>query len=283
VLMRSMIEQMQVYTDSKQRKLKPVIFVGHSIGGAVATLATLWILQKRLRQSSPFCITFGCPLVGDVNLVEAVGRENWAGNFLHVVSKNDIVPRILLAPVESISEPLIAIFPYWQGIMQANDSKTIPDSSIQDASRTLLNNVLQYALTIANYELDSSPYRPFGTYMFCSSEGAACIENSEIILKMLHLTMQSHENPYDNIVIDCLSEHVEYGSALQHAIEKSISGENFAEPDSESSYKVGMSLQLEAIGVGVQVIHSIPFQVDFERTPSAFLNFIFSLHVLIDS
>eukprot|EP00253_Pinus_taeda_P024863 PITA_24863 len=244
--------KMQVYTDSKQRKLKPVIFVGHSIGGAVATLATLWILQKRLRQNSPFCITFGCPLVGDVNLVEAVGRENWAGNFLHVVSKNDIVPRMLLAPVESISEPLIAIFPYWQGIMQANDSKTIPDSSIQDASRNLLNNVLQYALTIANYELDSSPYRPFGTYMFCSSEGAACIDNSEIVMKMLHLTMQSHEKPYDNIVMDCLSEHVEYGSALKHAIEKSISGENFAEPDSESSYKMGMSLQLEAIGVGVQ-------------------------------
>eukprot|EP00253_Pinus_taeda_P015146 PITA_15146 len=102
--------KMQVYTDSKQRKLKPVIFVGHSIGGAVATLATLWILQKRLRQNSPFCITFGCPLVGDVNLVEAVGRENWAGNFLHVVSKNDIVPRMLLAPVESISDRCICLF-----------------------------------------------------------------------------------------------------------------------------------------------------------------------------
>jgi surfactin synthase thioesterase subunit len=82
VLMYSMINQLQIYTDSKQRKLKPIIFVGHSLGGAVATLATLWVLEKRLRQSSPFCITFGCPLVGDERLVEAVGRENWGGNFL---------------------------------------------------------------------------------------------------------------------------------------------------------------------------------------------------------
>ena len=103
---------MQIYIDSKQRKLNPIIFVGHSLGGAVATLATLWVLEKKLRQSSPFCITFGCPLVGDERLHEAVGRENWAGNFCHVVSKHDVVPRMLLAPFESIVEPLIAILPY---------------------------------------------------------------------------------------------------------------------------------------------------------------------------
>jgi len=38
--------KLQIYTDFKQKKLKPIIFVGHSIGGAVATLATLWVLGK---------------------------------------------------------------------------------------------------------------------------------------------------------------------------------------------------------------------------------------------
>jgi len=257
--------KMQIYTDSKQRKLKPIIFVGHSLGGAVATLATLWVLEKRLRQSSPFCITFGSPLLGDVGLAEAVGRENWAGNFCHVVSKHDIVPRMLLAPSESIAEPLIAILPYWQGIM-AKDSKTVPDSFIQDACRTLLNNVLQYTCTVTNYGPDSpreldgvikrSPYRPFGTYMFCSGEGAACIDNSETVLKILHLTMQSHEKPDHNMVQDCFSEHTEYGSVLNHVIEKSISVRRTAKPDSESSYKMGMSLQLEAIGVDAQNDHA---------------------------
>ena len=81
VLMYSMIYQLQIYMDPKKKKLKPIIFVGHSLGGAVAALATLWVLGKRLRQSSPFCITFGSPLVGDVRLVDTVGHENWASNF----------------------------------------------------------------------------------------------------------------------------------------------------------------------------------------------------------
>jgi len=257
--------RMQVYTDSKQRKLKPIIFVGHSLGGAVATLATLWLLEKRLRQSSPFCITFGGPLVGDVGLVEAVARENWAGNFFHVVSQHDIVPRMLLAPLESIAEPLIAILPYWQRIM-ANESKTVPDSLIQDACRALLNIVLQYNNTVTNYGPDSlresdgvikrSPYRPFGTYMFCSSEGATCIDNSQSVLKILHLTLQSYEKSYDTIVQDCFSEHIEYGSVLNHVVEMSISGKITAKPDSDTSYKMGMSLQLEAIGVGAQDDHA---------------------------
>jgi len=46
---------------------------------------------------------------------------------------------MLLAPPEAIVEPLISIFPYWQGIM-ANDSKIVPDTFMQDISRNLLNN-----------------------------------------------------------------------------------------------------------------------------------------------
>jgi len=249
--------KLQIYTDSRQRKLKPIIFVGHSLGGAVATLATLWVLEKRLRQSSPFCITFGCPLVGDERLVEAVGRENWGGNFFHVISQHDIVPRMLLAPIESIAEPLTAILPYWHG--------KVADSSIQDACRTLLENVLQYTYTVAYYGVDSrgldgvikrSPYKPLGTYMFCSSHGAACIDNSETILKLLHFTMQSHEKLSDNIVQDWFSEHIGYGAVLKHVIENSISGKRFANPDSKSSYEMGIALQLEAIGVGAQNDHA---------------------------
>eukprot|EP00253_Pinus_taeda_P036711 PITA_36711 len=249
--------QAQIYMDSKPRKLKPIIFVGHSLGGAVATLATLWVLEKRLRQSSPFCITFGCPLVGNEGLVEAVGRENWGGNFLHVISQHDIVPRMLLAPVESIAEPLTAILPYWHG--------KVVDSSIQDACRTLLKNVLQYTATVAYHGVDSkgsdrvikrSPYKPFGTCMFCSNHGAACIENSETVLMMLHLTMQSHEKLSDNMVQDWVSEHIGYGSVLKHVIENSVSGKRSVNPDSKSSYEMGISVQLEAIGFEAQNDHA---------------------------
>ena len=71
------------------------------------------------------------------------------------------------------------------------------DSFIQDAYRTLLQSVR---------ELDTSPYKPFGTYMFCSSHGAAYIAKLEIVLAMLHLTMQSQETYSNNIAHDCLLE-----------------------------------------------------------------------------
>ena len=191
--MYSMTNQLQIHINSKQKKLKPIIFVGHSLAGAVATLVTLWVLEKRLKQSSPlcitlkhsspFCVTFGCPLVGDKRLVEAVGHEKWGGKFCNVVSKHDIVPRMLLAPLESIAKPLIAILPYWQGIH-------VPDAFVQNACRMLLNNVLD-SLMESDEVVKRSPYMPFGTYMFCSINGATCIENSETVLKMLHWTMQS--------------------------------------------------------------------------------------------
>ena len=109
-----------------------------------------------------------------------------------MVFKHDIVPRTLLAPLESIAKPLIAIFPYWQG-------KHVPDAFVQNACRTLLNNVLD-SLMESDEAVKRSPYMPFGTYMFCSINGATCIENSETVLKMLHWTMQSQETSLDEIV-----------------------------------------------------------------------------------
>jgi len=236
--------KLQIYTNPnpKQRKLKPIVFVGHSLGGAVATLATLWLLEKRLRQSSPFCITFGCPLVGDERLVEAIGRENWGGNFCHVVSKNDIVPRMLLAPFESTAEPLNALLPYWWGrIMNARIDQS--DAFIQNAYKTLLQSVRKS---------DTSPYKPFGTYMFCSRHGAACIANSETVLNMLRLTMQSPETYSDESVQDSLLAHISYGSVLEEVRQNSIRGIRIENSNSESSYQMGILSQLEAIGVGAK-------------------------------
>ena len=52
-----------------------------------------------------------------------------------MVSKHDIVPHMILAPLESIAKPFTTIFPYWQGI-------NVPNYFIQDVGRTLLNRVL---------------------------------------------------------------------------------------------------------------------------------------------
>ena len=109
-----------------------------------------------------------------------------------MVSKHDIVPRMLIAPLESIANPLISIFPHWQGIH-------VPNAFVQNACRMLLNNFLD-SLMESDEVVKRSPYMPFGTYMFFSINGATCIENSETVLKMLHWTMQSQETSSDEIV-----------------------------------------------------------------------------------
>ncbi|GLJ20358.1 hypothetical protein SUGI_0369720 [Cryptomeria japonica] len=75
------------------------------------------------------------------------------------------------------------------------------DSDPIQACRELLDNVKCLG--------KSSPYKPFGIYMICSTQGAACIEDSQAALEMLILTLQSTE---ENGIADALiSEHKSYG------------------------------------------------------------------------
>ena len=65
-----------------------MVFTGQSMGGAIASLATLWMLDKQLQPCKPksiFSITFGFPLVGDEILASAVRCKGWADQFYHVV------------------------------------------------------------------------------------------------------------------------------------------------------------------------------------------------------
>ncbi|XP_050271362.1 senescence-associated carboxylesterase 101-like [Quercus robur] len=78
---------------------KPLIITGNSLGGSVATLFTLSLLEKFnfSKTKGPLCITFGSPLIGDENLQEAISKyAAWNSCFLHVVSDQDLVPRVLI-------------------------------------------------------------------------------------------------------------------------------------------------------------------------------------------
>ncbi|KAI9121382.1 hypothetical protein K1719_008415 [Acacia pycnantha] len=70
---------------------KPVIVTGHGVGGSIASLFTLWLIEKMASSDKrPLCITFGSPLIGDKSLQEAIARSsNWNSCFLHVVHPRD--------------------------------------------------------------------------------------------------------------------------------------------------------------------------------------------------
>ena len=78
---------------------KPLIITGNSLGGSVATLFTLSLLEKFNFSNTkrPLCITFGSPFIGDEGLQLAISNYSaWNSCFLHVVSDQDPVPRVLI-------------------------------------------------------------------------------------------------------------------------------------------------------------------------------------------
>ncbi|KAM1460634.1 hypothetical protein TB2_044924 [Malus domestica] len=75
-----------------------ILITGHSFGGAVATLFTLWLLEtlNLSKSKPPLCITFGSPLIGNEQLRHCVLQLTWSSCFLNVASINDPVPKVFL-------------------------------------------------------------------------------------------------------------------------------------------------------------------------------------------
>jgi hypothetical protein len=88
---------------------KPVIITGNALGGSVASLFTLSLFETLnfTTTKRPLCITFGSPLIGDDGLHEAISKyPTWNSCFLHVVSDQDPVPRVLISPHNPIGSDL---------------------------------------------------------------------------------------------------------------------------------------------------------------------------------
>ncbi|CAN1322132.1 Senescence-associated carboxylesterase 101 [Linum perenne] len=85
-----------------------LIVTGHSLGGSIASLFTLWLLDrmssKKPSKKLPLCITFGSPLIGDKALQRAISqRSTWNSCFLHVSAASSYSPTILLLPLIATS------------------------------------------------------------------------------------------------------------------------------------------------------------------------------------
>lgn len=84
-----------------QKKKRKLVLCGHSLGGAVAALATLAILRvfavslKEHEKIQVKCITFSQPPVGNAALRDYVHRKGWKQYFKTYCIPEDLVPRIL--------------------------------------------------------------------------------------------------------------------------------------------------------------------------------------------
>lgn len=75
--------------------------------GRQADIAASFCRQSREERKKDvakvFCVTFGAPLVADAAVVELVKDRLWTQDFLHIVSRHDLVPRILIAKMQGAS------------------------------------------------------------------------------------------------------------------------------------------------------------------------------------
>ena len=68
----------EILEDIKRNKDYQIIFIGHSFGGAIATLASYYFTKNKLAENEPILITFGQP---------RVGNENFARHFMKLIHK----------------------------------------------------------------------------------------------------------------------------------------------------------------------------------------------------
>ncbi|KAK7281856.1 hypothetical protein RIF29_10177 [Crotalaria pallida] len=227
-------------------KQKQIVFTGHSSGAPLAILATLWTLDKYLTPKShggipPLCVTFGSPLIGNHILSHATRRENWSSYFLHFVMRYDVVPRIFFSPLSAFDQRFEAISQFFN---PAKSTRSFTNESIgRDAAAisefyfSVMSNtaaVTNHAAckqmgsidatleTIANF-IPLSPYRPFGTYIFCTGNGnerkKIVVRNPDAVLQLLFFFAQlSTEEEVAQVAHRSLQEHVVNGTELQQAL-----------------------------------------------------------------
>lgn len=267
--------EVQKQVNEDYEKGNTIVFTGHSLGGGIAALATLRMLEKQRQPKSVFCISFGFPLIGDEILARGVRRKKWADQFCHVVLRRDVFSRILLAPSISVSKPLEALLPYWNRSMQsAADSVGSTDIPMAEAPpggiAEFVATVVQHCSAVSNYTsaakmspnnpliaavkplVKLSPYRPFGYYLFCSSSGAILIENHYAVLPILYFSLQTLGANLEDFIL----QHVGYGYILPNALQNIVKVSELSDlplSDAGSLHQdTRITTQLDALGLGIQ-------------------------------
>ncbi|XP_052182259.1 protein EDS1L-like isoform X4 [Diospyros lotus] len=224
------------------REGKHIVFTGHSSGGPVAILATLWFLEQYLRPNSssqirPVCVTFGSPLVGDWIFPHALRRENWDDCFIHFIMRYDIVPRLMLAPLSSVGQQLQPMLQFFnpKSASLGHDSAAMSTEAwtfffmmVMRSASSVASHAACKTMGCTNSLLETvtgfvelSPYRPFGTCIFCTGNGKlVVVKNPDAVLQLLFYSSQlTCMAEGGQVAYKSLKEHLGYADELQESLE----------------------------------------------------------------
>ncbi|KAK9119583.1 hypothetical protein Scep_017676 [Stephania cephalantha] len=221
---------------------RQIVFTGHSSGGSIAVLTAVWILEQHRKlgaqnQIPLFCVTFGSPLVGDRIFGHAIEREGWSRHFIHFYMRYDIVPRILLAPLSAVERELHVILQFLNPKSAYHGQESIKRSGeasffytkVMGSALSVVSHAACLFMGSTNLLLEAmtsfvelSPYRPFGTCIFCTENGkSVAVKNSDAVLQLLFYSLQlSPEQKLSEISSRSLENHLVYKSKLQASLRK---------------------------------------------------------------
>lgn len=83
-----------------------IYITGHSLGAAVATLSLVYIKEK-YKTDNVFCISFGCPKIGNIDFVDYVDKK--IENNIQFINNEDIVPTLPPLPNYKLLKPIYII------------------------------------------------------------------------------------------------------------------------------------------------------------------------------
>ncbi|CAK9138677.1 unnamed protein product [Ilex paraguariensis] len=227
--------------DKAVSEKRQIVFAGHSSGGAIAILAALWFLEKYIRPNAnnipPKCVTFGSPLAGDRIFPHALRRENWARHFIHFIMRYDIVPRIMLAPLSSIEQELQPILDLFKPRSSSpfdhefNSKINVASaffvtvmrnaSAISSHAACNLMGTTNLLLETVSSFVELSPYRPFGTYVFCTGNGKlVVVRNPDAVLQLLFYSAQlNSQTEGADVLHKSFKDHLIYEDELKESLD----------------------------------------------------------------
>lgn len=93
---------------------KLVVFTGHSLGGAIASVLTLRVLHEmslgKEFHDRLLCITFGAPFIGNAALAKWATQNEYAQRMMMFVYRYDIVPRLFMFRKEAYTQIVSALY-----------------------------------------------------------------------------------------------------------------------------------------------------------------------------
>ncbi|WJX53749.1 Lipase-like pad4 [Trifolium repens] len=250
--------QNQVLGILENADTKSIVITGHSIGGATASLCTLWLLsylQSISSSLSVMCITFGSPLLGNKSFSQAISKERWGGNFIQVVSKHDIMPRLLFAPITPLTSQLNFLLQFWHLSMTSPEFGRLAKQVSEREKAELFTAVMDsLEASTQNGEISNSIlFHPFGNYFFVSEEGALCVDSPVTVIKMMHLLL-STSSPSGSI-----QDHLKYGEYVNRLSSEMLNHKNsLLRNIPNSSYEAGLELAIQSSGLADKDYAVIP-------------------------